>query len=89
MSTDVARSVASVVYAEAHATHYQRRDLLRALRIYHRVIALYPGAPEAAHSRTQIRNIVNMAVPADELLSALSELALHHLELDRDANGPL
>jgi len=87
MSTDNALSSASLDYAEAHATHYKERNLLGALRSYGRVIASYPSAPEAGHSRTQILNIANSVVPAEELLSAQTELALRHLQSEGDATG--
>ena len=87
MSTDNALSLASLHYAEAHATHYEERNLLGAVRAYCRVIESCPNAPEAEHSRTQIRNIVNPTVPADVLLSAQTELALGHLQSEGDATG--
>ena len=87
MSSDNALSSASLDYTEAHAAHYKERNLLGALRAYGRVIASYPSAPEAGHSCTQIRNIVNLVVPAEELLNAQMELALRHLPSDGDATS--
>jgi hypothetical protein len=87
MSTTTEPPWASKQYEEAHAIHYEDRDLVRALGAYCRIIASFPSAPEAEHSRTQIRNIVNLAVPADELLSAQTELALRHLQADDDTTG--
>ena len=87
MSTTTEPAWASRNYEEAHAIHYQERDLLRALGAYCRIIASSPGTPEADHSRTQIRNIVNRAVPADELLSAETELALRHLQADDETTA--
>ena len=87
MSTTTEPPWASQHYEEAHAIHYEERDLLRALGAYCRIIASFPGTPEAEHSRTQIRNIVNIAVPADELLNSQTELALRHLQSDGDATG--
>jgi hypothetical protein len=87
MSTDTALSSASLQFAEAHTTHYQERDRLGALRAYCRVIASYPSAPEAEHSRTQIRNIMSLAVPDDDGLSAQTELALRLLQAEDDATS--
>lgn len=87
MSTTTEPPWASQRYEEAHAVHYEERDLLRALGAYCRIIASFPDTPEAEHSRTQMRNIVNIAVPAAELLSSQTELALRHLRSDGDATG--
>ena len=87
MSTETAPSSASQHYEEAHAIHYEERNLLRALGAYCRVIASFPNTPEAEHSRTQLWNIVSIAVPANELLSSQTELALRHLQSDGDATG--
>ena len=77
MSTDDELSAAAQHNAEAHAIHYAERNLLGTLRSYDHVIALHPSDPEAEYSRAQIRNIVNLVVPAGELLSAQMELILH------------
>jgi hypothetical protein len=75
-------------YAEAYATHYTRRDLLGALRAYDEIIELHPNAPEAGYSRSQMRNIVNLVVPARELLAFQVELVRRHLQPDSDAPTP-
>ena len=67
-------------YAAAYATHYTRRDLLRALQAYDQVIELCPTAPEAEYSRSQMRNIVKLVVPARELLASQVELVRRHLQ---------
>jgi hypothetical protein len=67
-------------YARAYATHYTQRDLLGALRAYDEVIEQHPDAPEAEYSRSQMRNIVNLVVPAQELLASQVELVRRHLQ---------
>ena len=67
-------------YAEAYATHYAKRDLLGALQAYDRVIELHPDEPEAEYSRSQMRNIVNLVVPARELLASQVELVRRYLQ---------
>ena len=72
-------------YAKAYATHYTQRDLLGALRAYEEVIDLYPSAPEAEYSRSQMRNIVKLVIPAKDLLAsevALVRRRLEHLGTD-------
>jgi len=71
-------------YAAAYAIHYTERDLLGALRAYGQVIELYPSAAEAQYSRAQIRNIVDLVVPAAEQLSSQVALALEHLQPNSD-----
>lgn len=71
-------------YAAAHHAHYSERNLAVALRLYRDLIASRPNAPEAAYSRTQIQNIVNAVVPAQELLDTQIGLALARL----DCNEP-
>jgi hypothetical protein len=66
-------------YAAAHATHYSERNLAAALQLYRELMASRPNAPEADYSRTQIRNIIEVVVPAQELLDAQVELALARL----------
>ena len=72
-------------YAVAHAAHYSQRSLAVALRLYRDLISSRPNAPEAAYSRTQVQNILNAVVPAQELLEAQIGLALSRLE-PREAN---
>jgi hypothetical protein len=81
-------SAAARHYAEAYALHYTGHDLLRALRTYEHVIELHPSAPEAGYSLAQIRNIVNLVVPAKELLAAQIALLRHHLAPDEHAVAP-
>jgi len=72
--TEVARE-----YAAAHAAHYSERDLPKALRLYKKIMISHASAIEAGYARTQIQNIVNAAVPEQELLNAQLELALARL----------
>jgi hypothetical protein len=67
-------------YAAAYATHYTQRDLLGALHAYDQVIEQHPSAPEAEYSRSQMRNIVKLVVPARELLDTQVELVRRHLQ---------
>ena len=64
-------------YAAAYAT---QGDFLGALQAYDQIIELYPNAPEAEYSRSQMRNIVNLVVPARELLASQLELVRRHLQ---------
>jgi capsule polysaccharide export protein KpsE/RkpR len=73
-------TVSARAYAAAHAAHYSERNLAAALQLYRELIASRPNAPEAGYSRTQIQNIVNAVVPAQELLNAQLGLALARLE---------
>jgi hypothetical protein len=50
--------------------------LLLALQLYKKLIASHASARQAGDSRTQIRNIVEVVVPEQELLEAHVELAL-------------
>ena len=74
IGTESARS-----YAAAYAAHYSQHDLLAALQAYAQVIELHPTAPEADYSRSQMRNIVNLVVPARDLLASQVALARQHL----------
>jgi len=85
MLNDSSPADAARLYAAAHALHYSEHDLLAALRAYERIIALHPGTPEAGYARTQIRNIVQSVVPAEELLAAQVDLASRHLLKDDGA----
>jgi hypothetical protein len=67
-------------YAAAHAAHYSERNLAAALHLYRDLIGARPNAPEAGYSRTQIQNIINAVVPAQELLEAQIGLALARLD---------
>jgi hypothetical protein len=67
-------------YATAYAAQYSERDLPAAFQLHMKVMASYPGAPEAEYSRIQVQNIVNTVVPKQELLDAEIKLALAHLE---------
>jgi len=66
-------------YAAAYAAHYSERNLAAALQLYSELIASRPNAPEAAYSRAQIQNIVNVVVPEQERLDAQIGLALARL----------
>ena len=75
IGTDSARR-----YAAAYRAHYTHQDLLGALHAYSEVIELHPTAPEAEYSRSQMRNIVKLVVPARELLASQVELVRRHLQ---------
>jgi hypothetical protein len=60
--------------------HYVERDLIGAVRSYTGLIASHPSATEAGYSRAQVKNIVNLVVPDEELLRAQMDLALRHLQ---------
>jgi hypothetical protein len=77
-------TTAAEQYAAAYATHYTERNLLGALRAYGQVIELHPTAAEAGYSRSQIQNIVNLVVPARELLASQTDLAARHLQRGSD-----
>jgi len=70
-------------YAVAYALQYTTRDLRRALTRYRRVMAAYPGTPEAEYSRMQITNIATSVVPKQEVLDALVKLTLAHFEHEK------
>ncbi len=80
MSDHTALREAAREYAAAYVAHYSERDLAMALQLYKNLIASHASAREAGYSRTQIQNIVNTLVPAQELLDAQLELALAHVE---------
>ena len=80
MNDDGSTTEAARAYAAAYAAHYSERDLTLALQLCKELIASHASAREAGYSRTQIQNIVNTLVPAQELLDAQMELALAHLE---------
>lgn len=72
------------MYAQAYATHYTSRDFLGALRAYGQIIESHPGAAEAGYARSQIGNIVNLVVPAGELLTSQTTQAVEHLQRNGD-----
>lgn len=76
MSDDTAPIEAARAYAAAYAAHYSQHDLTTALHLYREIIAAHANAREAGYSRTQIQNIVNTVVPAQDLLEAQLNLAL-------------
>ena len=80
MGDDGATEEAARDYAVAYAAHYSQRDLVRALHLYKKLIASHASARQAGYSRSQIRNIVKVVVPEQELLDAEVELALGCLE---------
>jgi hypothetical protein len=65
-------------YAAAYAEHYTGHHLPEALQLYVKLIASHPGTREAGYSRAQAQNIINAAVPDQELLDAQVALALSH-----------
>ena len=77
-------ATAAEQYSEAYATHYTTRDLLGALRAYGQVIQSHPDEAEAGYARSQIKNIVNLVVPAGELLTSQIAQAVEHLQRDVD-----
>ena len=77
-------ATAAEQYAQAYAIHYTERDLLRALQAYDQIIESNPSAVEAGYARSQIRNIVNLVVPAGELLTSQAAQAVEHLQRDGD-----
>ena len=82
MSNDHEPSTVARLYGEAYALQYSEHELLRAILAYEVIITSHPDTREAEHSRVQIRNIANLVVPAHELLSAQTELALRYLRND-------
>jgi hypothetical protein len=72
-------------YAAAYAAHYTERNVPLALRLYGKLVASCPGAPEAEYSRMQVHNIVNAVVPKQTVLESEMTMALAHVE----GNGSL
>ena len=66
--------------ARAYAAHYSELELPLSLQLYTDLIASHASAQEAGYSRTQIQNIVNRLVPAQDLPDAQMKLALANLE---------
>ncbi len=90
MSRETELSAAAQQYAKAHASHYTERNWLAALRSYEDIITYHPSSREAGYARTQIRNIVTLVLPAEELLSAELALVRHHLQPERaESMAPL
>lgn len=83
MSNKAETTEAGREYAAAYAVHYTERDLPGALRLYVNVIASYPGEKEVEFSRAQVRNIVNVVVPKQELFDAQVNLAVAHFGHER------
>ena len=77
-------SAAALLYAQAYASHYETMDLVTALGAYDELITAHPVAPEAAYSRSQIMNIVNLVVPAKDLLAAHLEMVRRHIQRGED-----
>ena len=73
-------TAAGLKYAKAYDTHYARKDLCAALKSYNEVVDSYPDSKEAAHSRSQIPNIVRDVVPRDVLFEAQLNLASDHVK---------
>jgi hypothetical protein len=73
-------ATAAEQYSQAYATHYTKRDFLGALQAYGQVIESHPGVVEAGYARSQIKNIVNLVVPAGELLTSQIAQAVEHLQ---------
>lgn len=75
-------------YAVAYAIHHTECDLRAALGAYGQVIESHPRAIEAGYARSQIRNIVNLVVPAAELVASQIALVLRHLQPTGDDSPP-
>ena len=69
-------------YATAYDAHYTTKDMIKAFKLYGRIIAAHPDTHEAGYSRSQVQNIVNAVVPKQKVMDALVELALTHFEQD-------
>lgn len=82
MRTESELTEASRQYSAAYAAHYTDHDLHQALRLYKKIMAAHPSAPEAEYARMQVQNIVNAIVPKQELLDAQLKLVRAHLEDD-------
>ena len=80
MTNDTTRTDVAQQYVAAHETHYQTKDLRESFALYKRIMADHPDTPEAGYARAQILNIVQKAVPKQDLLDAQMELARTHLE---------
>lgn len=80
MSMNAGVTQASKLYAAAHGTHYEAKDLRAALGLYQSILAAHPDSPEAGHSTSQIRNIVQAVVSKQDLLDAEVGLARAHFE---------
>jgi len=77
-------ATAAEQYAQAHAIHDPGRDLRRAPQASGQIIESHPRAAGAGYARSQTNNIVNLVVPAGELLTSRTALALRHLRRDGD-----
>ena len=80
MKVDTRPTEAGERYAAAHAAHYRTQNLRQALELYKGILVQYPNAPEAGYCRSQIHNITQAVVPAEEILDAELTLALAHFE---------
>lgn len=72
-------------YHSAYQIHQDQGDLLKAFLAYDRVIQQHPNAPESGYARSQMRNIMNSAVPADELWASQYQLTLRFLKQHESA----
>lgn len=70
---------AKKLYTSAHTQQYTKKNLRAALKLYRNIIVHHSDTQEAAFSRAQVQQIVNSAVPKQELLDAQMALAEKHL----------
>ena len=66
-------------YATAYQAQYTAKDLRGALDLYLALVSDHPDSLEATHARQQLRNIADHAIPKQESLAALVEMAIKHL----------
>jgi len=79
LNSDEKSTEASKQYASAYTVHYEAKNLRDAIGFYKNIITTYPETKEAKYAASQIQNIVNSVVPAQELFDAKMSLALAHL----------
>lgn len=80
MRDELELSEADRQYEEAFKAHYDIMDLALALKLYRGVIDIFPDTLQAESSRLQLLKIVHAAIPPEDLLDTLQELATAHLE---------
>ena len=72
---DTSLTPAGEQYAAAHAVHYGTKDLREALTLYKAILAGHPDTPEAGYSRSQVHNILKVAVSPQMVSDAEVDLA--------------
>jgi hypothetical protein len=83
MRNDNGLTKARQQYAEAHAAHYETKNLREALELYKGILAAHPDTQEAGYSRSQVQNIIKEVVPKRELFEAEVEMAMAYFAGDR------